>query len=91
MTELETLRVFFLTRSDTWLRNRLETLGQELEDSRDVQSTSDIGQTYSSQRHIKLVVEMRALTDVMTQRKLITARRSPRGAYAFSAVSRRDL
>lgn len=89
--DLETYRVAFRTRDDEWLKNRFEELFQELEDSRNITSQSDVGQAISSERHILLGVEMRALTDVMSAKGLIDAKRSPRGAYAFIATSRRDL
>ena len=90
-SDLETLRVLFQTKTDEWLKDRLDVLSQELEDSRNVTSQSDIGQAIGSQRHIPLVVELRAITDVMTKKGLIEARRSPRVSFGFQGTSRRDL
>lgn len=91
MTDLETLRIVFRSQTDDWLKNRYKELVQELEDSRNVTSQSDVGQAFASVRHIPLPVELRAITDVMFRKGLIEERRSPRGAYAFAATARRDL
>lgn len=87
--DLNSLRIIYRTFSDDRLKKRLESLQDELEDSRDVTSHSDTGQSYASERHVHLLSEIRAVTDVMVERGLLNIRRDPRGAIPFVSPTRR--
>lgn len=75
----------FRTWDDDRLRDKKVQLESELAD-RNVTSHSAAGVSESSTRHTNLMTELRALLDVMRERKLIEAKPTPRRAYGIISI-----
>lgn len=88
-SQKDTLRFLFRTWDDDQLRDKKLELEAELQD-RNVTSHSAAGVSESSERHTKLMTELRALLDVMSARGLIDAKPEPRRAYGCVAYNLND-
>lgn len=84
-SQIDTLRFMFRTWDDYRLIARKEELESELAE-RNTTSHAAAGISESSQRHVMLLTEMRALLDVMSERKLIGVKPTPKKSYGIVSI-----